>query len=130
MTAPRTLKAFAVLFSLLAISNLLKPLQLSDNVGFVLLGQRLTGTANMVAGPLFGLYLAAYALGIFRLRAYAVPMGVVYAAYVIANLVAWMTTSPHAGEGGMAFGVAYMTIAIGVSSGAAYLLWKDRDQLS
>ncbi|MFT4570775.1 MAG: hypothetical protein ACI8TX_002785 [Hyphomicrobiaceae bacterium] len=129
MTAPRMLTTFAVLFSLLAISNLLKPLQLADNVGFVFLGQRLSGTANMLAGPLFGLYLAVYAAGIFRRRAYALPMGVAYAVYVIANLVMWMTTSPHAGEGGMAFGVAYMTIAIGVSSGAAYLLWRDRDEL-
>lgn len=130
MTAPRLLNAFAFLFCLLAISNLLKPLQLADNVGFVLLGQRLTGTANQVAGPIFGLYLATYAAGIFRRRAYALPMGIGYAAYVVANLVMWMTTSEHAGEGGLAFAVVYALIAIGVSSGAALLLQRNKEHLA
>ncbi|MEO2137626.1 MAG: hypothetical protein ABGY28_09255, partial [bacterium] len=58
----KTLRVFALLFGLLAISNFLKPLQLSPDVGFVLFGTRLEGSANAIAGPAFGLYLAAYAL--------------------------------------------------------------------
>ena len=54
MKSKSTLKVFAALFVLLAVSNFLKPLQLSDDVGFVLLGQRLDGTANMIAGLLGG----------------------------------------------------------------------------
>jgi len=64
MQTPKLLRAFAVLFALLSLSNLLKPFKLSPEVGFVLLGTRLSGTANAIAGPLFGIYLAVYAVGL------------------------------------------------------------------
>ena len=45
------LSIFTILFAVLAVSNLLKPLQpLGDETGFVLFGTRLTGTANLIAG--------------------------------------------------------------------------------
>ena len=74
---------------MLAVSNLLKPLELNPSHGFVFFGHRLQGTANVIAGPLFGLYLAAYAAGIWGLRRWALPMGVAYAGYVIANLLSF-----------------------------------------
>ena len=129
MNARIALKVCAVLFGLLAISNLSKPLEMGGDVGFVLFGQRLGGTANMVAGPLFGLYLAAYALGIWNLKTYALPMGVVYAAYVLVNLVLWNFRMPPEAHTSLAFGLAYSTIAIGVSAGSAYLLSRNRDLL-
>ena len=49
------LSIFAVLFVLLALSNFSKPLLADNQVGFVLFGHRLAGTANALAGPLFGL---------------------------------------------------------------------------
>ena len=56
------LSIFAMLFAVLAVSNLLKPVQiLGEETGFVLFGTRLTGTANLIAGPLAGAYLLAYA---------------------------------------------------------------------
>lgn len=56
---------FAILFFILGISNVLKPLQLlGEQTGFVLFGERLTGTANAIAGPLFGLSLFVYAFGV------------------------------------------------------------------
>jgi hypothetical protein len=62
----------AVLFAILAISNLLKPLQIGgEQTGFVFLGERLGGVANTVAGPIFGVFLAAYAAGIWGMRRFA-----------------------------------------------------------
>ncbi len=130
MQSTSILNGFAVLFSLLAISNALKPLQLTDDIGFVLFGQRLDGMANTVAGPIFAVILAIYALGIFRMKRYALPLGVAYATYVLANLVMWNFRMPQGAETSIAFGLAYSGIAIGVSSGAAYLLWKNQGALS
>lgn len=126
----RALKAFAILFGLLAVSNFLKPLQLGPDVGFVLLGQRLTGTANMVAGPIFGAYLLAYAIGVWRLKRYALPMGIAYAIYVLANLVLWNFRKPEGADTSLAFGLAYMAVAVGVSAGSAYLLARNRERLA
>ena len=45
------LTTFAILFALLALSNLLKPFQLEgETTGFVFLGQRMTRTAVRVGG--------------------------------------------------------------------------------
>ena len=126
------LSIFAVLFGLLAISNFLKPFQFGgEQTGFVFFGQRLSGTANTIAGPFFGLYQLVYALGIWRMKRYALPMGYAYAAYVVLNLILFNvrnTTPP--GIGYVIFGIVYMVIAIGVSSGAAYLLSQRRAALS
>ena len=120
----------AVLFGLLAASNLLKPLELNASHGFVLFGHRLRGIANVVAGPLFGLYLAAYAAGIWGLRRWALPMGVAYAGYVIINLLAFAAWGPvEQGAGSRLFGLVYMIVAIGVSAGTAWLLAQRRADL-
>src|SRR5438552_19210222 len=89
------LTVFAVLFLVLAISNFLKPLQIGAQTGFVFLGRRLTGTANAVMGPLFGLYLLVYAIGIWRMRGYALTMGALYAAYVVVNLILFNFRMPR-----------------------------------
>ena len=65
----------AVLFGLLGVSNLLKPFQIGGaETGFVFFGQRLAGMANTIIGPLFGLTLLAYAIGIWGLRRWALPL--------------------------------------------------------
>ena len=126
------LRVFAVLFALLAVSNLLKPFRLfGDQTGFVLFGHRLTGTANAIAGPLFGLYLLVYAAGIWRARRYALPMAYAYAAYVVANLVLFNVFGPkQPGIGFMIFGLVYAAVAIGVSAGAAWLLARRQTALA
>ncbi|MBC8292471.1 MAG: hypothetical protein H8E45_04815 [Proteobacteria bacterium] len=121
----KTLRVFALLFGLLAVSNFLKPLQLSPDVGFVLFGTRLEGTANSIAGPAFGLYLAAYALALWRRLPAALPLALIYVAYVAANLVLFNMT-PLADESGLLFGLAYTAVALGVSGGSAWLLWTGR----
>lgn len=125
------LTTFAVLFGVLAGSNLLKPFQiLGPQTGFVLFGQRLEGTANAVAGPLFGLYLLVYALGIWGMRRWALPMAWLYALYVVVNLVLFsFRTETPPGIGYKIFGLVYMLVAIGVSGGAALLLSRRKEEL-
>jgi len=128
----RTLTVFAVVFGLLAVSNFLKPLQLGGSrTGFVFLGQRLSGTPNAIIGPLFGLYLLLYAVGIWRMRRYALPMAWAYAAYVVVNLLLFNVRTPRPpGTGYLLFGLVYMVVAVAVSSGAAWALSKRKDALA
>jgi hypothetical protein len=128
----RLLDVFAVLFAILAISNLLKPLQIGGaQTGFVFFGQRLSGTANAIAGPLFGIYLLVYAWGIWRRKRFALPMGHAYATYVVLNLIMYTAKNPRPpGVGPVIFGIVYSVVAIGVSVGAAYLLTKHKAELS
>src|SRR5207245_4918747 len=103
------LTTLALLFGLLAVSDLAKPLEASLGgglrPGFVLFGHRLSGTANAVVGPLFGLYLLVYAAGIWRMRRWALPIGVVYAIYVIVNLTLFTFRDPEPMHEGVLFGV-------------------------
>jgi hypothetical protein len=125
------LTTLAILFGLLAISNFLKPLQLGQETGFVFLGQRQSGMANTILGPLFGAYLAVYAAAIWRRKRYAVPMAWVYAAYVMLNLILFTVRGEAPpGVGYMVFGIVYAVIAIGVSLGAAILLTRRRSALT
>jgi hypothetical protein len=128
----RALTVFAILFGVLAISNLLKPLQVGgDQTGFVFFGERLSGLANTIAGPLFGLYLAVYAYAIWTMRRIALPMGHAYATYVILNLIlfSFRATVPDT-VGYKLFGFVYAVIAIGVSLTAAVLLTQRKAALT
>ncbi len=128
----RTLRLFAIAFGLVAISNFLKPLQLGgEQTGFVFFGQRLTGTANLIAGPLFGLYLLGYAWGIWNMRRFALPMGHVYATYVVLNLILFYANNPlPPGIGYRAFAFIYTFVALGVAGGAAVLLTRHKEILT
>ena len=127
----RALTVIAVLFVVLAVSNFMKPLQLGRDTGFVFLGRRLAGTPNAVIGPLFGLYLLVYAIGIWNMRRWALPMGVAYAGYVVLNLILYSVRTPQPpGAGYVVFGIVYSAIAIGVSAGAVWLLARRRPALS
>jgi hypothetical protein len=128
------LTVLALLFGLLAVSDLAKPLEASLGgglrPGFVLFGHRLSGTPNAVVGPLFGLYLLVYATGIWRMRRFALPMGAVYAVYVIVNLTLFTVRDPEPMREGMLFGVIYTLVAVGVSWGAVWLLSQRRAALT
>ena len=127
----QVLKIFAVLFALLAVSNLLKPLQIGEQTGFVFFGEKLTGTANAIAGPLFGIYLLVYAFGMWRMKRVALPMGHAYATYVVLNLMMFIAKNPKPpGVGAMILRIVYAIVAISVSVGAAYLLTKHKAELS
>ena len=122
------LRTFALLFALMALSNTLKVFVYTDTVGFVLLGQRLVGTANIVGTLGFAAFLAAYAYCIWSERRPAVAMGTFYALFVIANLVLWNFRKPEGPEPSLMFIIPYLVSAIGVSSGAALLLRRYRDR--
>ena len=128
----QALTIFAVLFGLLAISNLLKPLHIGgEQTGFVFFGQRLSGTPNMLIGPLFGIFLAVYAYGIWNMRRFALPMGHAYALYVILNLILFsMRTETPPGVGYVIFCIVYSVVAVGVALGSAILITKRKAELT
>jgi hypothetical protein len=128
----RMFTVFAVLFGILAVSNLLKPFRFGgDQTGFVLLGERLSGAANTIAGLVFGLFLALYAFGIWQRKRFALPMGHAYATYVILNLILFQVKNViPPGIGYVMFGIVYSLVAVGVSLGAAIFLTKNKALLS
>jgi hypothetical protein len=130
----RTLTTLAMLMGVLAISNFAKPLgQAMDpggNAGFVFFGERLRGTANAIAGPVFGLLLAAYAYGVWTMKRWVVPLAIAYAVYVILNLVLFVASPPPGDRTSILFMLGYAVVAIGVSSGGALYLYRNRDRLS
>src|SRR5713101_8311606 len=81
------LTTFAVLFAILSLSNFSKPFHLDPNAGFVFFGVKTHGMANAILGPAFGLILVLYAIGIWRMRRWVLPIAYAYAAYVILNLL-------------------------------------------
>ena len=119
----------AICFGLLAVSNLLKPLHIGENTGFVFFGTRLSGTPNAIIGPLFAAFLAIYAYGIWTMRHFALPMGHAYATYVIINLVLWTLNAPAADATQMIGGIVYAAVAIAVSLGAAVALTRRKNEL-
>jgi len=128
------LGTMAVLLGLLALSNFTKALQhLRDpsHLGIVIFGVRFESiAANLVLGPLMGLFVGAYAYGLWVLRRWAAPLSIVYAFYVPTNLVLfwYFQTGPDAPP---VFGiVAYLAIAFTGSIGTALYLAYHREKLA
>ncbi|MCC6846856.1 MAG: hypothetical protein IT294_00035 [Deltaproteobacteria bacterium] len=122
MSDRRLLRVCAVLFGALAVSNVLKPLELHPQHGFVFLGLRQHGLWNVVLGPAAGALLAVYALALWRGRAVALPIGRAYAAWVVVNLALFTVRMTDEALARPVFGLVYAVVAIGVSSGCAVLL--------
>jgi hypothetical protein len=128
-----TLTIFAILFALMAISNFSKPFSHQAGVGFVFLGTRLSGVPNMIIAPIFGIILAVYVYGILAMRKFALPIGVIYAAYVIINMILFLAKYRGTAvmqEHSWAYLIPYPFVAIGVSSGAAVLLYRRKTDLT
>jgi hypothetical protein len=123
----------AIGFGVLAISDLTEPFsQLHDpQAGLVFFGTKLTGTAGLIIAPLFAAFLAIYAIGIWRMKRYAMSMSYAYATYVFINLLLFVMKH-HAprDRGGLPFMAVYVTVALGVSIGSAVLLTLRREELS
>ena len=127
-----TLTILAMLLALMAISNFGKPFAHNPGVGFVFFGVRLSGVANEIVAPIFGAIIGVYVFGILTMRKFALPLGVFYAAYVIVNMPLFILRyhgTPVMQEHSWAYLVPYPFVAIGVSSGAAYLLYRHRAEL-
>ena len=125
----RSLRIFAVLFALLAISNFTKPLEMQPEHGFVLLGRRLRGTPDLLVAPMFGAFLATYAYGLWNARRFALPMGILYAGWVPLNMYLFTVRSPEELGTNSLFGVTYMIIATAISLGAAVVLMRNAGEL-
>ena len=125
----RSLRIFAVLFALLAVSNFTKPLELQPEHGFVFLGRRLHGTPDLLISPVFGAFLATYAYGLWNARRFALPMGILYAGWVPLNMYLFTVRSPEELGKNSLFGVTYMVIAMAASLGAAAMLMRNAGKL-
>jgi hypothetical protein len=124
------LTTFAVLFAILALSNFTKPFHLDPKAGFVFLGVKTHGVANAILGPAFGILLVVYAVGIWRMRRWVLPIAYAYAVYVIVNLLLYsIRNSGAVGLPSPVSMLGYIVIAIGVSSGSAMVLHRRRREL-
>ncbi len=126
------LTILALLLALMAISNFAKPFSHNPGVGFVFLGTRLSGVPNMIVATIFGIMLSVYVYGIITMRKFALPIGIFYAAYVIINMPLFILTYHGTAvmqEHSWAYLIPYPFVAIGVSSGAAWLLYRRKAEL-
>jgi len=125
------LTILSLLFILVAVEDLLKPFHLEGpTTGFVFFGTRTHGMENTILGPLFGIFLLAYALGILRMKKYALALGFIYAIYVVLNIVLYSVNPPPGDQGPVIFLIAFPIIAIAIPWIAAIMLWRRRDALA
>ena len=127
------LTVMTVLFLVLALSDFTKALQVIGNPavgGIVVFGHKFHGVAhNLILGPLFGIVFLIYAYGIWKLRAWVLPLAIVYAFYVPYNLVLFWYTQPP-GPRPIGFIVGYLAIALIGSIGTAIYLAYHRERLA
>jgi hypothetical protein len=126
------LTALAVLFGILGVTDILKPLHLEGaTTGLVFFGQRLSGTADAIMGPVLGIILLYYAAGIWRMRRYALYLGFAYAIYVTINLVLFTVRNPPpASQSERIFGFVYVIFALAFSWGTAIILSRRKAELT
>lgn len=126
------LTILAILFAILAVSDILKPLHLEGaTTGLVFFGKRLSGTPDAILGPILGIILLIYAAGIWRMRRYALYLGYAYAIYVTINLALYSVRNPPpASQGEMIFGLVYIVFALAFSWGTAIILSRHKGELT
>jgi len=126
------LTTLAILFAILAVTDILKPLHLEGSTtGLVFFGKRLSGVPNAILGPILGIFLLTYAAGIWRMRRYAMSLAYAYAIYVTINLVLYSARNPPpASQGERIFGLVYFVLALASSWGTAVLLRRSKEDLT
>jgi hypothetical protein len=122
------LTVFAISLGLMAVSNFLKPLKLGSHAGFVFFGIKLSGIANTVVAPIFGLMLAALAYGIWTMRRFALPLACLYAGYVILNVLLF-TLRTYGISNMPLLWILFVLVAVGVSSGTPIVLTQRKAEL-
>ncbi len=128
------LTVMAVLFCILALSDFTKALQHLRNpkaLGIVIFGVRFESVwSNLLLGPLVGVFLAAYAYGLWNLRPWVARLSIVYAFYVPVNLVLfwYFQTGPEIPP--LSFMLVYLAVAFTGSIGTALYLAYHRDELA
>jgi hypothetical protein len=124
------LSVASVLFGALALYNLAKPVFLEGgNWGYVFLGKRLDGVPEWLAAWAFAGVIALYAVGIWKLRRYALWIGVAYAAYVVVNLLAFKIRYGSLGPSWTGV-LLFVGVAVGASSCTALALYRRRAELN
>jgi hypothetical protein len=126
------LTVMAILFVVLAISDFTKALQHANNPavgGLVILGHKFTTTsANLVLGPLFGLFLLLYVYGLWNMSRWVIPISVCYAFYVPLNMVLFWSLH-KLDPPTVRFIVFYLFVSLTGSIGTALYLAFHKDQL-
>jgi hypothetical protein len=126
------LRALAALIALRAVTNLVKPLGFNPfgaRTGLVFFGTLLSGTPNLVLSPLMGLYMLAYACGMWQERRFALPMGIAYAIFVPVNMALFLAVEGLPSNITPAAYAGFVTIGTGLTTLAVVLLWRRRDHL-
>jgi hypothetical protein len=126
------LTTMAVLFVLLAITDILKPFHLEGpTTGLVFFGHRLSGVPDAIVGPLLGIFLIIYALGIWQVRRYALYLAFAYSIYVTINIVLFTATNPMPTDRpDQIFGIVYSILAITFSWATAIVLNRHKADLA
>ncbi len=122
------LTVFAICLGVMAVSNFLKPLKLGSRAGFVFFGIKLSGIANDIVGPIFGVILAVLAYAIFTMRRFALPLAWFYAGYVILNTLLF-TLRYGLRDVPPLLWLLFVLVAVGVSSGTATVLTQRKADL-
>ena len=125
------LTILAILFAIAAVQDLLKPFHLEGpTTGLVVLGTRLAGTINAVMSVVLAAFLAFYAIGIWRMRQYALILSFVYALHVLINVVVFPIKYSGENDGSLAFLIGFVIGAILISWSPVILLWRRRTELA
>jgi hypothetical protein len=125
------LTVISVLLVLLAIEDVLKPFHLEGGTtGLVFFGTRLSGVADAIFAPLFGLFLLFYASTIWRMRRVALTVAYGYAVYVVINLMLFTMKNPApAARSEQIFGIVYSILAVAITWGTAIYLSRRKADL-
>jgi hypothetical protein len=126
------LTTMAILFVVLAITDILKPFRLEGpTTGLVFFGHRLSGAPDAIVGALVGIFLLVYAVGVWRMLRYAMYLGFAYAIYVTLNIVIFTVSYPMPTDRpDQIFGIVYSTLAIVFSWATAIVLNRRKADLN
>ena len=84
-------------------------------------GALLTGTANLILAPLMGIFMLIYAYGLWSGRAFALPMGIAYAAFATLNVILFPFVHGLGTVGVLPY-LGFAVVGIGVPWAAVWLL--------
>lgn len=133
------LTTMAILFTLVAAVDLLKAFSKPwtpgpgqpPATGIVFLGVRHIGSDATIMGLLLAAFLLFYAIGIWRMKGYAITTAWIYAAYVILNVTLFAIRNPRPpSPSAMLFAVVYLIVAITLTVTTAIVLTRRRADLS
>jgi len=118
------LRVLAVLIAVRSLMNVGKPF--GTGSGLVFFGFLLNGPVMWVLAPALGIYMLAWAYGLWGLRGYAVPMGFAYLMLVAVNLIGFPLTEGLRAGVTLPMYAVYALVAFGTPALAQWLLLRLR----